>query len=61
MPTDGVAVRICGVQSEAEEYDLSSSLTPIQSRLEALRQKGLFDLNEVAETTDKHGNISLSI
>lgn len=28
---------------EAEEYDLTSSLTPIQSRIEALRQKGLFE------------------
>jgi len=25
----------------AEEYDTSSSLTPLQSRIEALRQKGL--------------------
>jgi hypothetical protein len=29
-------------QFEAEEYDLTFSLTPIQSRLEALRQKGVF-------------------
>jgi hypothetical protein len=26
---------------EAETYDLTSALTPIQSRLEALRQKGM--------------------
>jgi len=30
-------------QFEAEEYDTTSALTPIQSRLEALQQKGLFD------------------
>lgn len=28
-------------QFEAEEYDLTSSLTPIQSRIEALKQKGM--------------------
>ena len=28
-------------QFEAEVYDLTSTLTPVQSRLEALRQKGL--------------------
>lgn len=30
-------------QFEAETYDLSSALTPIQSRLEALQQKGIID------------------
>eukprot|EP00040_Diaphanoeca_grandis_P004339 m.28221 g.28221 ORF g.28221 m.28221 type:complete len:713 (+) comp15887_c0_seq1:191-2329(+) len=30
-------------QHEAETYDLTSALTPIQSRIEALRQKGVFD------------------
>ena len=29
------------LQFEAEVYDLTSSLTPVQSRLEALRQKGM--------------------
>eukprot|EP00039_Didymoeca_costata_P018750 m.334792 g.334792 ORF g.334792 m.334792 type:complete len:703 (+) comp17440_c1_seq1:161-2269(+) len=28
---------------EAETYDLTSTLTPIQSRIEALRQKGMFE------------------
>lgn len=28
-------------QTEAEDYDLTSTLTPLQSRMEALRQKGL--------------------
>ena len=29
------------VQFEAEQYDLSSALTPVQSRLEALKQQGM--------------------
>eukprot|EP00730_Choanoeca_flexa_P015723 TRINITY_DN7284_c0_g1_i1.p1 TRINITY_DN7284_c0_g1~~TRINITY_DN7284_c0_g1_i1.p1 ORF type:complete len:715 (+),score=210.31 TRINITY_DN7284_c0_g1_i1:53-2197(+) len=31
---------------EAEEYDTSSELTPVQSRLEALKQKGLLDVKQ---------------
>ena len=31
-------------QFEAEAYDTSSALTPIQSRIEALRQKGMMDV-----------------
>ena len=30
---------------DAEEYDTTSALSPLQSRLEALQQKGLFDQN----------------